>query len=128
MSDHRPLPRETSDNRAPHRRRKHLMDPNAPRPVRDREAAARSLSRVQKWVMSTLAVTTILHLSIGLVIAAMFVRTPDLSAKIGLNVIAGAFGVIAVAAGLAIHGHKLLSPWLLLGIIPGIVGIWLTLG
>ncbi len=128
MSDHRPPPQESSSNRPPHRRRKHLMDPNSPRQVRDREAAARSLSRVQKWVMSTLAVTTILHLSVGLVIAAMFVRTPDLSAKIGLNVIAGAFGVIAIGAGLAIHGHRLLSPWLLLGIIPGLVGIWLTLG
>jgi hypothetical protein len=108
------------------RRARHLMDPDAPRPVRDPHADRR-LTRVQQWVMSTLAVTTILHLSAGLVLAAIFLHEPRLSAQIGLNVIAGAFGVIAVAVGLAIHRHPLLSPWLLLGTIPAFVGVWLTL-
>ena len=31
-----------------------------------------SLSTVQKWVLSTLAATTIMHLAIGLVVAAAF--------------------------------------------------------
>jgi len=35
--------------------------------------------------------------------------------QIGLDLIAGAFCVIAVGAGLAIHRHKVLGPWLLLG-------------
>ena len=44
-----------------------------------------------------------------------------------------AFFVIAVAAaevavGLAIHKRSPLSPWLALGVLPGIVGVWLTLG
>lgn len=111
----------------PERRRpRHLMDPNAPRPVRDLAAEKQKLSRVQKWVMSTLAVTTILHMAVGLIIAAMIV--PERSGQIGLNIIAGAFGVMAVAAGLAIHGRHILSPWLLLGTVPAFIGLWLTFG
>ena len=37
--------------------------------VEDPEKDARDLARVQKWVMSVLAVTTILHLVVGLVVA-----------------------------------------------------------
>jgi hypothetical protein len=110
------------------KRRKHLIDPSAPRPVASAAAAERSLTRVQRWVASSLAVTTILHMSIGLVLAAMFVPENRLDSQIGLNVIAAAFGVMAVAVALVIHGRKLLSPWLLLGILPGIAGLWLTLG
>jgi hypothetical protein len=108
------------------RRARHLIDPNAPRPVRDARAEQRSLTRVQQWVMSTLAVTTILHLSAGLILAAMFLPERRLDAEIGLNVIAGAFGVIAVVVALAVHGRRIVSPWLLLGPVPTIVGLWLT--
>lgn len=111
----------------PRKRPRHLMDPDAPRRQRDLAAEQRSLTRVQRWVMSVLIVTTILHLSFGVVVAAMFLPKPVLSAQIGLNVIAAAFGVMAVVAGLLIHGRKPLSPWLLLGVLPGVIGLWLTL-
>lgn len=97
--------------------RKHLMDPHNPRP-RNREPM--SLGRVQKWVLSTLAATTILHLAAGLVVAAIFAERLD--AQIGLLVIGAAFGVIAFLAALIIHQHRLLSPWLLLGLAPSVVG------
>lgn len=119
-------PASPSANPTP-RRAKHLIDPSAPRPVRDAAAEQKSLTAVQRWVMSVLAVTTILHLSVGVSVAGMFLGRPQLSSQIGLNVIAAAFGVIAVATGLAIHGRRLVTPWLLLGTIPGIVGLWLTL-
>ena len=45
----------------------------------------------------------------------------------GLNLIAAAIGVLAVATGLVIHGKSPLSPWLLLGLVPGLVGLWLVL-
>lgn len=112
---------------SPPPRRKHLMDPDAPRRPSTSAAAQRSLTRVQRWVMSTLAVTTILHLSAGLVLAAMFLPEPRLDAQVGLNVIAAAFGVMAVAAGLAIHRRSVLSAWLALGLLPGLLGLWLTL-
>jgi hypothetical protein len=84
---------------------------------------------VQQWVLSALAVTTILHMSGGLVIAAMFLpEERGISAQIGLNVIAAAFGVMAVAVGLAVHRRSPLSPWLLVGVVPGIVGSVLTFG
>lgn len=110
------------------KRRRHLMDPNAPRPMRDPDAEDRSLTRVQRWVMSTLAVTTILHLSAGVIVAAVTQPGPALSAQIGLNIIAGALGVMAVVAALAIHGRRILCWWLLLGAVPTAVGLSLTLG
>jgi hypothetical protein len=42
-------------------------------------------------------------------------------------VIGGAFGVVAVAVGIAIHGRKVLTPWLLLGCVPLVVGLVLVL-
>jgi hypothetical protein len=97
--------------------RRHLMDPNNPRPQRPESM---SLGGVQKWVLSTLAATTIMHLAMGLVVAAVF--SERLDAKIGLLVIAGAFGLLAMVAALLIHQHRLLSPWLALGLAPSIVG------
>lgn len=111
----------------PEPRRRHLMDPNAKRPAPDPEALAR-LERVQRWVMSVLIVTTILHLSAGLAIASAFVDPDRLDAIIGINVVAALFGVVAVAAGLAVHKQSLVSPWLAIGLLPGIIGLVLVLG
>jgi hypothetical protein len=104
------------------RRRRHLMDPNAPRKPHDPEAERR-LQRVQQWVLSTLAVTTILHMSGGLVVGAAVTGAHERVAQVGLVVIAGAFAVLAVAAGLAIHRRSIFSPWLALGVVPTLVGL-----
>jgi hypothetical protein len=111
----------------PAKRPRHLMDPNNPvRTVNDR-----SLTNVQRWVMSVLAVFTIAHLAIGIAIAANAVREDATAARIGLCVISCAFGVIGVAAGLLIHGKRPqtwpYAPWLLLGLLPGLVGLWFAL-
>ena len=79
-----------------------------------------SLGLVQRWVLSSLAATTILHLSVGLVVAAAFADRLD--AQVGLLVIGAAFGVIAFVAALIIHQHRLVSPWLLLGLAPSVIG------
>ena len=97
--------------------RRHLMTPGNPRNYNGGQV---SLSRVQRWVMSTLAATTIMHLAAGLAVAAYF--SEKTSAKVGLLIIAGAFGVIAMMAALLIHRKSLLSPWLLLGVLPAVVG------
>ena len=110
----------------PVRRQRHLMDPANPRPATRREDVER-LERVQKWVLSVLIVTTILHLSAGLGIAAQYVDDDAVTAGVGLSVLAGAFGVIAVASGLAIHRKPIASPWLLLGVIPGVISVVLVL-
>lgn len=80
-----------------------------------------SLTHVQMWVMSVLAVSTILHLAGGVLFAAFTVGDKGGGADPGLIIIAGAFCVCAVAAGRAIHRKKVVSPWLLLGLAPVIV-------
>lgn len=100
------------------------MDPADLRPVR---RDAMSLGQVQKWILSTLAVTTIMHLALGFVVAAWLADSADLTPRVGMLVVAGLFGTVAIAAGLAIHQRRPVSPWLLLGWIPTAVGLWLVL-
>lgn len=101
------------------------MDPNAPRKAPDPKDVER-LQRVQRRVISVLVVTTILHLAVGFVIAADHVADDRNDARIGLNVIASAFMVGGIAATLVINHRSWRSPWLLLGLLPGLIGIWWT--
>ena len=102
----------------PPRVAKHLMTPGQPRVVRD----PMSIGTVQKWVLSVLAATTIMHLAGGLALAA---TTLDTTGKqIAMLGIAAAFGLIAILSALLIHQTRLLSPWLLLGLLPTAVGVY----
>jgi len=113
---------------APVRRPRHLLDPNdLQQSHRRSQSSQESLGKVQRWVMSVLAVTTILHLAAGLVVAAVFMDSSRLDARIGLNVLAAVIGVMAAATGSLIHHKNPVSPWLLLGLTPGLVGLWLVL-
>lgn len=114
----------------PKKRPRHLMDPDNPRRevVRPTGSGAMGLEPVQKWVLSVLAAVTIAHLSLGLVIAALYVDDSRTDAQIGLNLVAAAFGVVAVSVFRAIHQKSMLTAWQLLGLIPGVVGLYLTLG
>ncbi len=110
------------------RRRRHLMDPNAPRPVHDHAAENESLSQVQRWVMSVLAVSTVFHLVLGVLLAALLLDNPRPGAQLGLCIIAGILGVMAVGLGFLIHQKKPWTPWLLAGVVPALVGAWLIYG
>lgn len=110
----------------PPRRARHLIDPSRPRPAQPAKPARMDVERVKKWVLSILAATTILHLSWGLVISSLFMDVDKRVNAVGLNVIAGVFGIGAFAAALVIHGRKPLHPLLLLGVVPSVVGIWLV--
>ncbi len=99
------------------------MDPANPRP----RAASRpgmSLTHVQMWVLSVLVVSTMLHFAAGLVLAAFYVDDDRTDAQIGLLVLAGIFGILSVLAGAAIHRKRLLSGWLVLGVVPALVGAY----
>lgn len=123
------LPDRPATSSSQPRKARHLIDFDAPRAPRDAAsvaAAEKSLGTVQKWVLSVLAATTILHLAIGIVIAALYLDRPDVE-KLLLCAIAGAFGVIAVAVARAIHQARPVSLWLLAGLVPGIVGAVLVL-
>ncbi len=85
-----------------------------------------SVGQVQKWILSALVVTTLMHLAGGLVIAAIFLDDAKVDGRIGLNVIAGLVGAMGVAAARGIHQKPLLSPWLLVGFVPTAIGLYLT--
>ncbi|HET9501829.1 MAG TPA: hypothetical protein VFO98_16375 [Marmoricola sp.] len=109
---------------APPRRARHLLDPDNPRPAP--RGAGMSLTRVQRWVASALAVTTVWHLALGLVIAAWSIEETRTVDRVGLLVVASLFGIVGVAVGLIIHRQRLFSGWLLVGLVPGAAGaLWL---
>lgn len=112
----------------PRPRPSHLIDLNAPRPTAEERAADKArLERVQRWVMSSLVVITLMHFSGGLVLAAMFLNDPTTGAKIGLCILAGVLTSLSVAIALAIHKRNMVSPWLGLGLVTTAIGLWLTL-
>ncbi|HYO39609.1 MAG TPA: hypothetical protein VER39_08130 [Nocardioidaceae bacterium] len=102
--------------------RKHLMTPGQPRPP---QRYSTPITSVQRWVMSSLTAITILHMSGGLVIAAFYNDRRD--SQVGLLVIAAVFGVLAFVAALMIHRRSPLSPWLLVGLVPSLVGAYVIL-
>ncbi|MFI5625606.1 hypothetical protein ACIA03_19220 [Nocardioides sp. NPDC051685] len=105
------------------RRPRHLMDPDNPiRPVNDK-----SLTHVKQWVASVLVVFTVAHLVVGLVIGAVAIDPVYQSSRVGLCVIAAGFGVLGLAGGFLIHRRSPFTPWLLLGLLPSAVGLWLVL-
>ena len=81
-----------------------------------------SVTKVQQWVSSVLAATVIGHLSVGMVFAALY--APEQSSQIGLLVIAGIIGLIAGIGFRAIHQWRILSLWLLVGLVPALVGAY----
>ena len=93
------MTRQSSAPEQPVRRRKHLIDPTNPRPP---QRYSTSLSTVQTWVLSTLAVATILHMSVGLVFAAAYVDDDRPDARIGL--LPGARGRLLRALSVALGG------------------------
>src|SRR5688500_3873862 len=107
------------------RRRAGLMDPDNPRQPQHRPSGGMTLTTVQMWVASTLAVSTLLHFSLGLVPAAYYVYPSRTDSRVGLLVIAGVTGVLSVLAGLAIHQRRLVSWWVLLGALPALAGAYL---
>lgn len=112
---------------SPANRRRHLMDPANPRPRAPQTSTnSMSVGQVQKWILSALVVTTLMHLAGGLVIAAIFLDDAKVAGRIGLNVIAGLVGTMGIAAARGIHQKSLVSPWLLIGLLPTAVGLYLT--
>jgi hypothetical protein len=99
------------------------MDPDNPvRQVNDQ-----SFTQVQRWVVSALAVTTLGHLVVGLIVGALFLSVDAPVSRVGICVIAGLFGVVAAGLARLIHQKRILSWWLLVGFIPGAVGVVLAL-
>ena len=73
-------------------------------------------------MMSALLLVTSFIFAGGLALLAGSADRPG--AKPGLLVIAGAVGVVALVGVRLIHRSRILTPWLLLGLIPAAVGGW----
>jgi peptidoglycan/LPS O-acetylase OafA/YrhL len=99
------------------------MDPNAPRKAADPKDLER-LHRVQRRVVSVLIITTLIHLTVGLILAADAVSNDKRYAQVILIVIGAAFYVLGIAAVCAINKKPLFSWWMLTGVIPIAAGLW----
>jgi len=112
---------------------KHLIDPStlgAGRPRQrpaEREKDLEKLTRVKQWVTSALVLTTMFHLSVGLMIAAYYTDEGRTDARIGLNLIAGVLWIAGIAGARAIHKVNPISLWLAAGLILPAIGLYLTL-
>lgn len=82
--------------------------------------------RVQRWVMSALLLTTAMLFASGLALLSVVVEDRG-GARIGLMVIAGIVGVIAMVGVRLINEKAWLTPWLLFGLIPASFAVYFTL-
>jgi hypothetical protein len=105
------------------RRQRHLMDPDHPvRPVNDA-----SLTRVQRWVLSSLTVVTVAHFAAGLLLAARVMPGDATGGRSVLAMIAAILWVAGVAGARALHGVPVLSGWLGVGALLGGAGFVIVL-
>jgi hypothetical protein len=102
------------------------MDPNAPRKAADPKDLER-LHRVQRRVISVLIITTLIHLTAGLILAADHVDDDRLDAQLALILLGSAFFVVGVAAVRAINRKPIVSWWMLTGLVPVAAGVWWVL-
>ncbi len=109
----------------PPRARKHLMVPGQ---ARGPSATSHSTVMVQRWVLTVLMLSIVLHLAGALALAAYLVDADVPSSRIGLLVIAGVMGALSVAAVLVIHRRNPFSPLLLAGLVPAVVGAYACFG
>ena len=112
----------------PSRRRRGLLDPSDLHGSHLRsQGSHHGLQRVQRWVLSILLVSTILHLAAGTAALAAFKDDVSQLGRTVLLAVAGCVGLLAVAAGRLIHERSPFSPWVLLGLVPAVLGAWLVL-
>lgn len=110
----------------PPRRQRHLHDPDHPRPRPT--GRVMSIEEVQRWVMSVLAVTTVLTLAGVTAFAAVVTDVDRLDARLGFTLTSAGIGLAAVVSGRLIHERSPYTPWVLAGLVPALVGAYLTFG
>jgi hypothetical protein len=77
------------------------------------------VERVQRWVMSALLLTVSTIFATGMAILSGTVDRAG--ARPGLLSISGVVGLMAMAGMRAINLKRILTPWLLLGLLPAAV-------
>ena len=117
MGDQTPGPGEP-----PQRRSKHLLDLNNPPRARQAQRPSMSLTRVQQWVASTVILIVGMGIAIPLAGISPFIEEGQGApgAAVGLWVMSVVWGLATMVGVLVVLRHRLLSPWLLVGIIPAV--------
>jgi hypothetical protein len=77
------------------------------------------IERVQRWVMSAVVLTVATIFASGISLLAGQSDQPG--AEPGLLSIACVVGIVAVAAVRVINQRSVLTPWLVLGVVPALV-------
>lgn len=103
------------------------MDPSQPRKQPSTQDLER-LHRVQRRVVSALIITTLIHLTVGLIIAARYDVAGDRAdAKVALVLVGAAFFACGIAASRGINRKPILTWWLATALVPAVLGIWWVL-
>jgi hypothetical protein len=106
----------------PRRRSKHLLDLNKPPGHRQAQRPSMSLTRVQQWVATTVILIVGMGIAIPLAGISPFIEEGQGApgAAVGLWVMSVVWGLATMVGALVVLGHRLLSPWLLLGVVPAV--------
>jgi hypothetical protein len=83
------------------------------------------ITRVQRWVMSSLLIVVLFAHSFGMVLGAVYgVDDSHPDAKIGLLTLAVLMNVGAVVGVRLINERSWLTPWLVTALIPSAIGVY----
>ncbi len=82
------------------------------------------VERVQRWVMSGMLVTVAFIFAGGL--ALLSATSSQAGARPGLIAMAVVVGVLGIAGVRVIHAKSLVTPWLGLGLVPAVLGWYVT--
>jgi hypothetical protein len=80
------------------------------------------ITRVQQWVASAVVFIVGMGIAIPLAAVSPFIEEGDGApgAAVGLWVMSAVWGVATVVGILLVHRRSVLSPWLLLGLLPAL--------
>ena len=83
-----------------------------------------NVKQVQRWVITALIITTAIHFVGGLLLMADYLGTAD--GFWVLTIVSTAVMTLSIAGSLLLHQKKVLSPWLVFGILPLFISlIWI---
>lgn len=83
------------------------------------------VEQVQRVVMSALLTTVGFIFATGLCFLAGIADRPG--SRPGLLAVAAAVGLVTIAGVRTINQHRVISAWLLVGLVPAAIGAWILL-
>jgi hypothetical protein len=89
------------------------------------QRSSMSLTRVQQWVASVVILIVGMGIAAPMAAISPFIEEGDGApgASVGIWIMSGLWGVATMAAVLVVHQHRLLSTWLLLGLLPAAIAL-----